>query len=80
MLPVFTILIVFFSFFRIAQHFISLVNLLKFFMSCCIIRIYIGMKLPGKALVGPLDVGKRRAPLAARVREVESGGLVAPAE
>src|SRR6185437_10561981 len=43
MFPVFTILIVFLSFFSITQYLIGFVNLLEFFISFLVIRVYVRM-------------------------------------
>src|SRR4051812_2269948 len=57
MLPVFAVLIVLFSFFWIAQHFVGLVDLLKFFLCIRIVRIQIWMILTRELAVGLFNVG-----------------------
>src|SRR5689334_3734069 len=41
MFPVFSVLVIFFSFFRITQNFIGFIDLLKFFMRLFVVRIYV---------------------------------------
>jgi hypothetical protein len=46
MLPVFSVLVVFFSLFRIAQHLICLIDLLEFFIRFLVVGVQVGMMLP----------------------------------
>src|SRR5206468_3390457 len=55
-LPVFSVLVVFFSLFRIAQYFVCLVDLLKSFVRLLIIRVQVGMIFARQFPVGFLDV------------------------
>ena len=48
MLPVFAVLIVFLAFLRIAQNLVGFVDLLKFFIGLCIVRIEVGLVFPGQ--------------------------------
>src|SRR6187399_241630 len=56
MLPVFSILIIFFSFFRITQYFIGLIELLEFFVCFLIIWVKIGMRLSGEFTIGFFNI------------------------
>ncbi|HXO77847.1 MAG TPA: hypothetical protein VN824_21480, partial [Puia sp.] len=55
-LPVFSVLIVFLSFFRVAQDFSSLVDLLKFLVCFLVVRIEVRVMFPGQFPVGGLDL------------------------
>ena len=48
MLPVFSVLIIFFSFFGIAQYFVGFIYLLKFMMGFFIIGIQVRVEFPGQ--------------------------------
>jgi len=56
MLPIFPVLIVFLSFFGIAQHLVGFVNLLKFFAGVRIIRIQVRVHLTGQLAVRLFDL------------------------
>src|ERR1041384_7660915 len=60
MFPILAVLIVFLSFFRVAQYFVGLIYLLKFFMRLFIVWIKIGVKLTGQFPVCFLYVVRRR--------------------
>ena len=61
MLPVFSVLVVFFSFFGIAQHFVGFVQLLKFFVCLLVVRVQVGMMLPGQDYDAELHLSLREA-------------------
>src|SRR5262249_16791312 len=56
MLPVFPVLVVFLSFVRIAEHLVSFVDLLKFFVGFLVVGIQIGVMLPGQFAVRRPDL------------------------
>src|SRR5690606_20892109 len=56
MLPIFAILIVFLTLVRIGQHFVGLIDFLKFLLSLLVIWIQIRMKLAGKFSICFFDV------------------------
>ena len=56
MFPVFTVLVVFLPFFRVAQYFIGFVDLLEFPVSIRIVRIQVRMIFTGQLLVRFFDV------------------------
>ncbi len=55
-LPVGTIFVIFFPFFRITQYFVSLIDLLKFFFGSLLILCQIGMMLPRQFTERTLDI------------------------
>src|SRR6476469_5974538 len=56
MLPVLSILVVFLSFFRITQHFIGFIDLLKLFMGFFIIRVEVRVVFPCQLTVGFFNI------------------------
>src|SRR4051812_32216702 len=56
MLPVFSVLIVFLPFLRIAQYFMRFVDKLKFFLRAVIVRIEIGMEFSCQLAVSFLNI------------------------
>ena len=56
MLPVLSVLVVFFAFIRIAQDLVGLVDLLEFFVRFLVVGIEVGVKLPGQFAIGLFDI------------------------